>query len=63
MTPTNEEQVGKGIQLLTRGLKPFVIRQLTDFFGEAWKEAFPPPTLPRPRSWQRENDAYLTLSC
>lgn len=35
---SNHERVGKGLELLSRGLKPFVERELRSRFGNAWEE-------------------------
>lgn len=38
MAITNRERVGKGLALLTKGLVPFVERELQVVHGGAWKE-------------------------
>jgi hypothetical protein len=39
MALTNRERVGKGLDLLVRGLKPFVHRELQAHLGETWEES------------------------
>lgn len=38
MPQTNHERVGKGMELLQRGLQPFMERELADAYGEKWRE-------------------------
>lgn len=38
MAITNHERVGKGMELLQAGLQPFLERELTDAYGEKWRE-------------------------
>lgn len=39
MAVTNRERVGKAIDLLAAGLRPFVERELKTTLGEKWEEA------------------------
>ena len=43
MALTNHERVGKAIDLLTKGLKPFVVRQIQTFYKDNWQQAIPMP--------------------
>jgi predicted AAA+ superfamily ATPase len=50
MAVTNRERVGKGLDLLAGGLRPFVERELKAHFGDAWQSALPDGTGRGPRS-------------
>jgi predicted AAA+ superfamily ATPase len=41
MAITNRERVGKGLDLLAAGLRPFVERELKSHLGETWESALP----------------------
>ncbi len=41
MAVTNRERVGKGLDLLASGLRPFVERELKSHLGEKWTDALP----------------------
>jgi predicted AAA+ superfamily ATPase len=41
MAVTNRERVGKGLDLLAGGLRPFVERELKSHLGEKWQSALP----------------------
>jgi len=43
MALTNHERIGKGIELLTAGLKPFVVKQLQGVYKDRWTECIPLP--------------------
>ena len=43
MALTNHGRVGKAIDLLTKGLKPFVVRQLQTVYKDQWQQAIPLP--------------------
>ena len=46
MAVTNRDRVGKGLDLLAAGLRPFVERELTSVLGENWQFLLPtPPTV------------------
>ena len=46
MDVTNRDRVGKGLDLLAAGLRPFVERELTSVLGENWQFLLPtPPTV------------------
>ena len=47
MGVTNRERVGKGLDLLAKGLRPFVERELKSRVGENWQASLPGAT-PRP---------------
>ena len=38
MPQTNHERVGKGLELLQKGLQPFLERELADAYGEGWRD-------------------------
>jgi predicted AAA+ superfamily ATPase len=38
MPQTNHDRVGKGLELLQRGLQPFLERELADAYGDKWRE-------------------------
>lgn len=38
MSVTNHERVGKGMELLQRGLQPFLERELSEAYGPAWRD-------------------------
>jgi uncharacterized protein len=38
MAQTNQERIGKAMELLQHGLQPFVERALRDAYGEGWKQ-------------------------
>ncbi len=54
MAITNREQIGKGLDLLARGLRPFIERELRSRLGSNWQEGLPAsdnrPGRPTPRS-------------
>ncbi len=39
MAQSNHERVGKALELLNQGLRPFVERELRAVYGEGWLEA------------------------
>ncbi len=41
MSTTNRERVGKGLDLLASGLRPFVERELSSHLGSTWQIALP----------------------
>lgn len=41
MAITNRERIGKGLDLLAAGLRPFVERELKSHLGDKWQEALP----------------------
>jgi hypothetical protein len=41
MAISNRERVGKGLDLLAAGLRPFVERELTSHLGDNWPSALP----------------------
>jgi hypothetical protein len=41
MAISNRERVGKGLDLLAAGLRPFVERELTSHLGDNWLSALP----------------------
>jgi predicted AAA+ superfamily ATPase len=38
MPQTNHERIGKGVELLQAGLQPYLERELTDAYGEKWRD-------------------------
>lgn len=38
MPQTNHERVGKGLELLQKGLQPFLERELAEAYGQSWRE-------------------------
>ena len=38
MPQTNHERVGKGLELLQKGLQPFLERELADAYGSDWRD-------------------------
>jgi Swt1-like HEPN len=49
MAVTNLERVGKGLDLLAAGLRPFVERELKSHLGDNWQSALPATAARRPR--------------
>src|SRR5580658_6842363 len=41
MAITNRERIGKGLDLLASGLRPFVERELKSHLGETWRNVLP----------------------
>ena len=54
MAITNRERIGKGLDHLARGLRPFIERELGSRLGSNWQEGLPAsdnrPGRPPPRS-------------
>jgi predicted AAA+ superfamily ATPase len=50
MAVSNRERVGKGLDLLASGLRPFVERELKSQLGENWQTALPATTARGPRA-------------
>ncbi|GIK15168.1 MAG: hypothetical protein BroJett003_01320 [Planctomycetota bacterium] len=49
MAVSNRERVGKGLDLLSAGLRPFVERELKSHLGDNWQNALPDPSNRGPR--------------
>ncbi|MCK6484528.1 MAG: DUF499 domain-containing protein [Phycisphaerae bacterium] len=49
MAVSNRERVGKGLDLLAAGLRPFVERELKSHLGDNWQNALPDPSNRGPR--------------
>jgi hypothetical protein len=49
MAITNRERVGKGLDLLASGLRPFVERELKSHLGNNWQNALPGNGAPGPK--------------
>ena len=47
MAITNRERVGKGLDLLSAGLRPFVERELKSHLGDKWADVLADPASPR----------------
>ena len=47
MAITNRERVGKGLDLLSAGLRPFVERELKSHLGDKWADALADSASPR----------------
>ena len=47
MAITNRERVGKGLDLLSAGLRPFVERELKSHLGDKWTTCLPDATWPK----------------
>jgi len=50
MAVTNRDRVGKGLDLLASGLRPFVERELKSHLGDDWHSALPGTTARGPRA-------------
>jgi predicted AAA+ superfamily ATPase len=50
MAISNRERIGKGLDLLAAGLRPFVERELKSQLGENWEATLPDSTVRGPRS-------------
>jgi predicted AAA+ superfamily ATPase len=65
MAITNRERIGKGLDLLTAGLRPFVERELQSHLGDKWKTTLPenPGRGPKAKSQPANlNDPQVLLS-
>ena len=65
MAFTNSERIGKGLDLLAAGLKPFVERELKEVHGDRWKEMAQSnirPTTTRKKTEALHWDAQAVLS-
>ncbi len=50
MAISNRERVGKGLDLLASGLRPFLERELKSHIGDNWQSALPDSTARGPRA-------------
>ncbi len=39
MAASNRERIGKGLDLLAAGVRPFFERELSDHFGKSWEKS------------------------
>ena len=65
MAMSNSERIGKGLDLLRKGLGPFVEREMEAVYGEDWQDKAK-QGVPKERDWKVEDgkvqwDAYLIL--
>jgi Swt1-like HEPN len=50
MAISNRERVGKGLDLLASGLRPFAEREMKSQLGDTWQSALPDTTGRGPRA-------------
>ena len=50
MPLTNRDRIGKGLELMASGLRPFVEREFKSQLGETWQSALPDNAARGPRA-------------